>query len=144
MSCNKHNLCMNNTLCKICVDEKLFKEKKQYAKTVKYKERLGSAFEKKVIKKHNTALAKATINSGTFWMDKGDIKTEDFLIEAKDRGSLKQITIHKNWIEKINDEALMIDKIPLLTFQFKQDEKIYAIMNYDDLMFIINRRQSDE
>jgi hypothetical protein len=134
MSCDKHNQCMNNTLCNVCVDGSLLKEKKQYKKPTKYKQRLGSAFEKKVVKQHNSSMAKETLNSGSFWMDKGDIKTDTMLIEAKDRGSKKQVTIHREWLEKISDEALSVNKLPVLTFQFKEDSKIYAIIEFEDLM----------
>jgi hypothetical protein len=144
MECTSHDKCLNNTLCKVCTDCSLLKLKKEYKKPQKYRERQGTDFEKKIIKTSNRIkqkpkpkdAARATINSGAFWMDKADISLEDLLVEAKDRGTEKSMSIKREWLEKVYDESLEVGRLPVLTFQFKDDDTIYAVMRYEDLLHI--------
>jgi len=79
--------------------------------------RKGQKFETKVQK---------TLNSGSLWFDKGDLKTEDFIIDSKytEKGSIR---ITKNMIEKIWNEALESNKFPLLEVGIKDDKWIWFL-----------------
>lgn len=47
---------------------------------------------------------------------KGDIKHDDFLIEAK-RTNAKSLSVKGDWLLKIEDEARLLDKIPALSIE---------------------------
>lgn len=71
----------------------------------------------------------------------GDVITEEFLIEAKTRGSTttrgeKMITIHRSWLTKTQKDAERTGKKPVLVFKFKGDRTQWFIMNFDDLIEI--------
>lgn len=57
-----------------------------------------------------------TINSGAFDIDKGDIKTDEYLIEHKFTEK-KSITVELAVVEKIFSEATMTGKIPVLWYE---------------------------
>ncbi len=64
----------------------------------------GKKFEEKIQK---------CINSGSLWFDKGDLKTEDYLIDCKytDKNSYRITTAT---LQKIWEEALERNKFPKL------------------------------
>ena len=70
----------------------------------KSSKKIGLDFEKKV---------ERCINSGSFFFDKGDLKTDDYLIECKytQKGSFR---ITKKILKKIWNEALDSNKLPKL------------------------------
>ena len=57
-----------------------------------------------------------TINSGAFWIDKGDIKTDECLIEHK-MTNKKSIAVQLDVVEKIYKEATLIGKTPVLWYE---------------------------
>jgi len=61
-----------------------------------------------------------TINSGAFF-DKGDLKTEDYVIECKFTEK-KGFRISTKILEKIWGEALDANKLPLLLVGIKDDK----------------------
>lgn len=72
--------------------------------------------------------SRLTINSGAFWADKSDISTEDFQIECKTKEKpSKQITIKKEWHDKIETEALISGKHPLLIYSFGDGKDYVAV-----------------
>lgn len=105
------------------------------------------AFQRKVVDAYNNKLKETSvalnktpayeqINSGAIWHLPGDVVTEEALMECKERGTLsakgeKQISIKKDWLDKIAEEALASGKAPLLPFGFKNDDEIYAIATFD-------------
>ena len=66
---------------------------------------------------------KKCINSGAFWFDKGDLETEDYLIECKytEKGSY---SVNKKLFHKIWIEALEKHKLPKIIIGIKDDKKI--------------------
>jgi hypothetical protein len=70
--------------------------------------------EKKIAKKMG---GKLTANSGARWHSKGDIKTEDSLVEVKSTAGAT-MAIHKSWLEKIRDEAIKAGKDPVVVLDF--------------------------
>ncbi len=82
-------------------------------------------------------------NSGATWRAKGDIKLEHALMECKERGTVtskgeKQITIMKNWLDKMVIEAHQEARnYWYLPFGFNGDDDIYLIKPYDHEMELI-------
>ena len=76
---------------------------------------------------------KTTSNSGATPFDKGDISTDKFLIECKTKTSNSDsISIKKEWLEKLKDEALFMKKEhEALIFNFGPDSKNYAIIDIE-------------
>lgn len=87
--------------------------------------------------------AKRQTGSGNKWYAQGDIVTDSFLLEAKERNQIsasgeKHISIKKEWLEKIIMEATISGKYPGLIFRFKNDDSSYAVMEFDNLCQIIH------
>jgi hypothetical protein len=76
---------------------------------------------------------KTTANSGATMFDKGDLKTDQFLIECKTKTSNSDsISIKKEWLDKLKDESLfMKKKYEALIFNFGPDSKNYAIIDLE-------------
>jgi len=68
----------------------------------------------KSIKREKAAVR--TINSGAHWIDKGDLKTEEYLIEHK-MTEKKSISIDLEVVEKIFMEATLTGKTPILWYE---------------------------
>lgn len=81
--------------------------------------------------------AKRQVNSGAVWHSKGDIITEDYLMECKERGTVnargeKTISIPKEWLVKQEKEAMQENRpYWLLPFHYKGDDTIYVIKPFD-------------
>lgn len=147
--------CQNNSLCHLCDGERLYKPPKQYKNSLnrKKKPKEGMAFEKRVVKAYNKSsgkrdskfdTARRRPNSGAIWSLPGDIVTKDALFEAKERGTRtssgeKTISIHKEWLEKIRDEANEASKrYWFLPFAFKDDKAIYVATDFEMQLLIID------
>lgn len=72
-----------------------------------------------------------TKNSGATTFDKGDVKTDKFLIECKTKTTPSQsMSIKKEWIEKNNKEALFMGKpYTAIAFNFGPDQDNYYIID---------------
>jgi len=77
----------------------------------KTNKKAGQDFENKVQK---------TINSGTMWHGKGDLKTDEHVIECKFTEK-KGYRITTKTLQKLWDEALDANKLPLLIIGIKDD-----------------------
>lgn len=81
--------------------------------------------------------AKRQVNSGATWHSKGDIITEEFLMECKERGTVnargeKTISIPKEWLVKQEREAMQENRpYWLLPFHYKGDDTIYVVKSFD-------------
>lgn len=83
--------------------------------------------------------AKQTMNSGAIWFNKSDIVSKHFRVEAKTKKKpSKSITIKKEWLEKIENEAFLTSKIPTLAFSFG-DGKDYFILTDRDFYEIVKK-----
>ena len=67
-----------------------------------------------------------TIASGALWFDKGDIKTKDYVIEAKFTEK-KGYRISLKTLRKLWDDALEANKLPLLTIGIKEGNELWII-----------------
>ena len=67
-----------------------------------------------------------TINSGALDFDKGDLKTDDYLIECK-YTEKKSFSITKKILKKIWNEALESNKLPKIIVGIKDGEKDWVL-----------------
>lgn len=79
---------------------------------------------------------KQTANSGATAFSKGDVRTDDFLIEAKTcTTEKKSFTIKREWLDKNEEERFAMGKdYSALAFNFGDDENFYVI---SEKLFVI-------
>lgn len=87
-------------------------------------------------KKHENRLAKAvggsrTAASGAFWSRKGDVRSEDLLIEHKWTGKLS-FSVKAAVLEKIVKEAIMDSRTPVLGISLNNEN--YVLLTEDDFL----------
>ena len=75
----------------------------------KSKRKYGEEWEKKVQK---------TLNSGTFWFDKCDLKSDDYAFECKCTEK-KSYSITAKLLEKLWGDALDANKLPILNISLQ-------------------------
>jgi len=73
-------------------------------------------------------LVQKTINSGAIVWDKGDLKTDDYLIECKYTDK-KSFRITAKILEKLWDEAFSSNKLPRLIVGISRNDKELFIIN---------------
>ncbi len=72
--------------------------------------------------------ARRQMASGSVWMAKGDIISELFLVEAKTKVSpTKSFSIKRSWLNKIDWEAYLAGKIPVLAFSFGDNVDYFVL-----------------
>ena len=86
--------------------------------------------------KHEKRLAqkvggKRNAASGAFWSRKGDVRSDDLLIEHKWTGK-KQATIKSDVLKKITREAILEGRVPVLGIHL--DGEDYVILLEDDYL----------
>lgn len=87
-------------------------------------------------RKHENRLAKRiggkrTAASGAFWSRKGDVRSDDLLIEHKYTGK-KQTTIKSDALKKIMREAILDGRTPVLGIHL--DGENYVILSENDFI----------
>lgn len=80
--------------------------------------------------------ARPTPRSGGLWFAKGDGKSEKFLIENKTTANERYSITSKVW-EKIEREALMEGKVPLLSIEFGGKKHELIIIDKNDFVTLI-------
>ena len=78
---------------------------------------IGQKFEKKV---------QRCINSGAFWFDKADLKTEEYLIDAKFTKK-KGFRITTKLIKKIWNEAFDTQKLPAIILGIEEKDCLWIL-----------------
>lgn len=163
MDCEYEQECANfGKSCNKCFNYNFFqghKEKKGLKpKSDKRKEKKeGMDFENRGTRKYNQNVRKAkdvarrTLASGALHFDLGDMVTEEeltaSLAEFKERGSkdargAKTITIKKEWLDKLKEEAKERGKeYYFLPFTFKGSDTDYVAMDYNILLSYIQTIQ---
>jgi hypothetical protein len=163
MDCEYAQECVNlGKSCNKCFNYNFFKPHKEMKglnkRSTKNKQKKeGIDFENRGTRKYNNAVnktkdvARRTFGSGAFQFDLGDMVTEEDLTasiaEFKERGSTdsrgaKQITIKKDWLDKLEEEAKERGKdYYFLPFTFKGSDKDYVAMDYDILLSYIQTIQ---
>jgi hypothetical protein len=90
--------------------------------------------------KHEKRLAKdlggqRSAGSGSFWSRKGDVRTDDLLIEHKWTGK-KSFSIKSDVLEKITTEAILDGRTPVLGFHLNGND--YVILGEEDFLELRN------
>ena len=104
-------------------------------------------------KKQENAIAEAvggsrTLNSGATMFAKGDITTDDWLLEAKTKTThADSISIKKSWLEKNQQEALFMGKkYSALVFSFGPDEPNHYVIDeylFQDLIEYLKNKEEE-
>jgi hypothetical protein len=95
--------------------------------------------------KHEKRLAKATggkrnAGSGAFWSRKGDVRTDELLIEHKWTGK-KSVTIKSEVLKKITTEAILDSRTPVLGLHL--DGENYVVLLEEDFFELRNLLRGD-
>lgn len=98
--------------------------------------------EKKIAKELG---GKQTSNSGATSFSKGDIRTKQFLIEAKTVTKSKDsFSIKKSWLLKNKEEAFAMNKqYNALAFNFGPDEENYYIIDEKLFKELVKYKEED-
>lgn len=159
MSCDYNTRCLNNTKCGRCFNHTLLKlpEDKWKSKNNKNTNRFNKTkcddkeswkdLEQQVADKLNRVPtmteARRSIMSGALWFETGDVQDSILHPECKERqGNTlktgeKSMSIKKDWLEKATNECKFNKKTMVLPFRFKNDENIYAIMEFDNIAELV-------
>lgn len=94
--------------------------------------------------KHEKRIAKAvggktTAASGAFWSRKGDVRSDDLLIEHKWTGK-KSFSLKADVLEKIVTEAIIDSRMPVLGISL--NNKNYVLLTEDDFLEMREKLQS--
>ena len=95
--------------------------------------------------KHEKRLAKKTSGSrtaasGAFWSRKGDVRSDDLLIEHKWTGK-KSFTLKAEVLEKIVLEAIVDSRMPVLGISL--NNKNYILLTEDDFFEMREKLQDN-
>ena len=90
--------------------------------------------------KHEKRLAKKvdgqrSAASGAFWSRKGDVRSDELLIEHKWTGK-KSVTIKSDVLKKITTEAILDSRIPVLCLHL--DGENYVVLVEEDFFELRN------
>lgn len=96
----------------------------------------SSKQEKQIAKKLN---GKCQTNSGATLFSKGDIKTENWLIEAKTTLTQKDsFSIKRQWLDKLKQESFAMNKeYYSLAFNFELNDENYYILDEKTMQKIL-------
>ena len=94
-------------------------------------------------RKHEDRLAKKiggsrNAASGAFWSRKGDVRSDDLLVEHKWTGKT-QFTVKAVELEKIVKEAILDSRMPVLGFHLNGEN--YVMLQEDDYLELRQRVQ---
>lgn len=165
MDCVYLDECANaNKSCFKCFNYSMYKPPKEIKRGIRSKSlnkkevKEGMDFENRGTRKYNKAVtgakdvARRQIASGALSHALGDMITEEELTaslsEFKERGTKdakgqKQITIKREWLEKLEWEAKQMGKsYYFLPFTFKGSDKDYVAMDFDILLSYIQTIQA--
>jgi hypothetical protein len=164
MDCVYEKECANvGKSCFKCFNYNMYKPPKErrglQPKSANRKEiKEGMEFEKRGTQRYNQAVrqardvARRQLASGALHFALGDMITEEeltaALAEYKERGSVdakgaKQITIKKEWLDKLEEEARQMGRdYYFLPFTFKGSNKDYVVLDYNIFLSYIQTIQS--
>jgi hypothetical protein len=98
--------------------------------------KLAKSEGQKQSQKHEKRIAKLVggqknVASGAFWFRKGDVRSQDLLIEHKWTGK-KSFTVQASVLEKITTEALIDSRTPVLGISL--NDVNYVILDENDFL----------
>jgi hypothetical protein len=71
-----------------------------------------------------------------------DFMNDEFAVDVKSTTGKKSIMIQKSDVDEIRKRALHLNRIGLIGFRFFQDTNDYAIINVDELLSLVNPKDS--
>ena len=103
----------------------------------------SSRQEKQVAKAVN---GKQTANSGATKFSKGDVTSDDWLLECKTVTKARgQITVKQEWIDKNREEAFQMGKHhSAVVIQFEPDGENHYIISERDFKMLMEYMKGDE
>lgn len=99
---------------------------------------MKNKWQKKEINDAKDFGAKQTIRSGGLWFSKGDSKSDDFLIENKTTDK-ESFSIKAEIWEKISKEALLCNRVPMLSIEFGKKSHEIVVLDKGDFIEILNK-----
>lgn len=90
--------------------------------------------EKRISRNLNKVAEKARVQagSGNKWYQKSDVVSDRLQIEAKTKvKACKQMVVKKEWFDKISEEALHSNKIPVVVISFGDGRDIFCLSDVD-------------
>ena len=81
-----------------------------------------------------------TPRSGGLWFAKGDVKSDTYLIENKTSTKERFSITAKLW-EKINNEALMTKRIPVMSLEFGEKKLELVVLDKNDFVMILEENK---
>ncbi len=90
-------------------------------------------WEKKEMKDAELFNGKRTPRSGGLWSAKGDVKSDKYLIESK-QTMKKSFSVSVDLWKKIEREALLNNRIPLLSLEIGKDKQELIVISRDDFL----------
>ena len=98
--------------------------------------------EKKVAK---SVKGKQTANSGATMWSKGDVTTEDWLLECKTHTEERnQFTIKRDWIEKNKEEAFQMGKHHSAVVLDFGDGVQHYLISEKDFLYLLEKLREEE
>lgn len=95
-------------------------------------------WQKKEDKDSSILGAKKTVRSGGIWFMPGDSKSDQFLIDSKDSKHDRFSIPRKMW-KKIAKEALMNQRIPILSIGFGEQERVeLVVLDRNDFITLLD------
>lgn len=77
-----------------------------------------------------------TPRSGGLWFAKGDVKSDVYLIENKTSTKERFSITAKLW-EKINNEALITKRIPIMSLEFGKEKVELVVLDKNDFIILM-------
>lgn len=165
--CEYYARCQNNSKCVSCGPNQRFLKLPEDKTRQKYEQRQRTGYKNKTddlngeksweqleqsIANDVNAVprfkeAERTVRSGALWFAPGDVRDDLLLIEAKDHKILdsqgrKTMSIKKDVIDKIIEEARQTGKYPGFVWRYKGDPERYAVQPFEDLASLVQLLKS--
>ena len=77
-----------------------------------------------------------TVNSGSKWYSKNDVRSEHLLIENKLTENTKSYTIKFKDLDELRQRAILDDRLPVL--QFDLGGRNFVVLTEEDFLAILN------
>jgi hypothetical protein len=82
--------------------------------------------------------AKPTLRSGGIWFSKGDLKNDRFLVDSK-KSEHERFSITAKMWQKIYKEAILSQRLPLLSIEFGKDGTELVVLSKDDFLSLVDK-----
>lgn len=142
--------CRDFSLLKLPEEKEIKRRQRRIKRAASKKNDLtGRSFEEEIAARLSLPPeAQPQPGSGNRWTSPGDDAYWQVLIDAKERQPIvargsTQITLKKEWVDKILEEAATQGKIGVVCYRLRGDDRIYCILPFEALHALIHRALSD-